>query len=96
MKFICVISTVLLTAFSGFSQSPFSGILKYKASVMAPDTNAEIRLMTTMGRELMRYQLPANSNSIKAECSGLENGIYLYSLIVNGNIVGTKKLVIAK
>ena len=40
MKFICVISTVLLTAFSGFSQSPFSGILKYKASVMAPDTNA--------------------------------------------------------
>lgn len=40
MKFICVISTVLLTAFSGFSQKSFSGTLKYKATVMAPDTNA--------------------------------------------------------
>jgi hypothetical protein len=40
MKFICVISTVLLIAFSGFSQTKFSGVLKYKATVMAPDTNA--------------------------------------------------------
>lgn len=39
MKFICVISILLATAFSAFSQKPFSGILKYKASVMAPDTN---------------------------------------------------------
>ncbi|MDF3027144.1 MAG: hypothetical protein K0S23_1451 [Fluviicola sp.] len=40
MKLICIISTVLLTAFLGFSQKSFSGILKYKATVMAPDTNA--------------------------------------------------------
>lgn len=39
MKFICVISTVLLTAFCGFSQTKFSGVLKYKATVMAPDSN---------------------------------------------------------
>ncbi|TSJ44769.1 hypothetical protein [Fluviicola chungangensis] len=39
MKFICVISMVLLTTVSGFTQKPFSGILKYKATVMAPDSN---------------------------------------------------------
>ncbi|MGV3609497.1 MAG: hypothetical protein ACO1N0_01015 [Fluviicola sp.] len=39
MKFICVISIIFITAFSAFSQRPFSGLLKYKATVMAPDTN---------------------------------------------------------
>ncbi len=39
IRFICVLSITFLTAFSAFSQRPFSGILKYKASVMAPDTN---------------------------------------------------------
>ena len=39
MKFICVFSILIITAFSAFSQKPFSGILKYKATVMAPDSN---------------------------------------------------------
>jgi hypothetical protein len=38
-RFLCAFSITLLTAFSAFSQSPFSGILKYKASVMVPDSN---------------------------------------------------------
>ena len=38
-KFLYALSITLLTAFTGFSQSPFSGILKYKASVMVPDSN---------------------------------------------------------
>lgn len=38
-RFLCAVSIILFTAFSAFSQSPFSGILKYKATVMAPDTN---------------------------------------------------------
>ncbi len=38
-RFLCAFSIILFTAFSGLSQKPFSGVLKYKASVMAPDTN---------------------------------------------------------
>ena len=39
MKWICIVSIFILTAFSGLSQEAFSGVLKYKATVMAPDTN---------------------------------------------------------
>lgn len=38
-KFLFAFGITLLTSFSGFSQSPFSGVLKYKASVMVPDSN---------------------------------------------------------
>jgi hypothetical protein len=38
-RFLSVLSFILLTSISGFSQSGFSGVLKYKASVMKPDTN---------------------------------------------------------
>jgi hypothetical protein len=38
-RFLGALCIALFTAFSAFSQSPFSGILKYKASVMAPDSN---------------------------------------------------------
>lgn len=38
-QFLAVISILLVTAFSGFAQKPFSGVLKYKATVMAPDSN---------------------------------------------------------
>ena len=38
-RFLGAFCIALFTAFSAFSQSPFSGILKYKASVMAPDSN---------------------------------------------------------
>ena len=39
MKFICVLIILVGTVFTAFSQSPFSGVLKYKASVMVPDSN---------------------------------------------------------
>lgn len=39
-RFLFACSIILLTSISGFSQSPFSGVLKYKASVQVPDSNA--------------------------------------------------------
>lgn len=38
-RFLGALCIALFTALSAFSQSSFSGILKYKASVMAPDSN---------------------------------------------------------
>ncbi len=38
-RLFAVISILFITTFSGFSQEAFSGILKYKATVMAPDSN---------------------------------------------------------
>lgn len=39
-RFLFAFSIILFTTISAFSQEKFSGVLKYKATVMAPDTNA--------------------------------------------------------
>ena len=38
-RFLCALSIILFTSVSGFSQTKFSGVLKYKATVMVPDSN---------------------------------------------------------
>lgn len=60
------------------------------------NASAEIRLLSPVGTILNTFQLSQNSESLEVDCSAYNNGIYFYSLIVNGANVQTKKLVISK
>lgn len=69
-RFLCVLGIILLTTFSGFSQSGFSGILKYKASVMAPDTNAVWKSW--------RITLYTNDTVVRVETETEQFGVQVY------------------
>jgi len=48
------------------------------------------------GRLMKNVRLTAGSNAIEEDLSSFANGIYFYSLNVNGRNVGTKKLIVSR
>jgi hypothetical protein len=62
------------------------------------DAKAKIVLFTQEGKDMESHNLePKKGNgSIKLSLDGLSNGTYLYSLIVEGKVIDTKRLQIVK
>lgn len=58
--------------------------------------SAEIRISNMFGEVLNSIPLAQGSHSVESNVSTYVNGIYFYTLIVNGNIVSSKKLIISK
>jgi hypothetical protein len=65
--------------------------------VLADDVEqAEIRLSNSRGKFIMKYEIANGSSSIVVDCSRYRNGVYTYSLVIKGNVVDTRKMVIAR
>ena len=60
--------------------------------------SAVIRVVGLDGKPVRDLQLPATQgrNQVELHTSGMAAGTYLYSLFVDGNLVATKKMMIAK
>lgn len=58
--------------------------------------NAKIVITDNTGATLKLIQLSSNSGSVNINTSGLQNGSYDCSLIVDGNMVLSKKILVAK
>ncbi len=89
-----------LTAMNSASMcpNPFaeSTLIQYYLSVNAD--KALIRVSTLEGRPVQDLALPHERGRTQVEfhTQGLANGTYLYSLFVNGALVGSKKMVVAR
>ncbi|WP_300665603.1 hypothetical protein [Fluviicola sp.] len=75
-RLLCTFCVLLISGFS-FSQQPFSGVLKYKASIMAPDTNA---IMKTWG-----VTLYTNDTVVRVETETEQFGVQVYIRNMNLN-----------
>ena len=56
--------------------------------------NATIAIYNMMGQEVIRQDV--NDTHVSVNVSDLTDGIYFYSIIVNGDAVKTSKLVVRK
>ena len=56
----------------------------------------EFTIYTMLGEKLAEYNLNENSNTMKIIANELSEGVYLYNISVNNNIVKRDKLVIIK
>ena len=56
--------------------------------------SAQVRVSNLLGSVVKESELQVNSNKAKLDISNLENGIYFYSVIVNGDVYKTKKLIV--
>jgi hypothetical protein len=66
-------------------------IIKYSLSKNAP---AKLVLKNLMGTTLYTTPLNAGSDKVSIDISQYASGIYFYSLLIDGRIVSTKKLLV--
>lgn len=57
---------------------------------------ARIIILNILGNQVLEHTLPPNENSIKIPTDLLANGIYFYTLQLDGKNVATKKMVVRK
>jgi len=57
---------------------------------------ATVKIFNLLGATVKEAVLERGSNKLKMDVSGLNNGIYFYSVLINGDIYKTKKLIIQR
>lgn len=55
---------------------------------------AKVRVINLLGSVVKEADIERGTNQMKLDISGLDNGVYFYSVIINGDTYKTKKLVV--
>lgn len=58
--------------------------------------SARIIILNILGNQVLEHELPATESSIKIPTDQLTNGVYFYTLQLDGKNVATKKMVVRK
>lgn len=87
-----------ISSFLGYQASSHSsnGPITIKYKIPSDATNAFIGIFDLKGAMLSQIPINASNAQITLNPKDYVPGMYLYSLIVNGNEVDTKKLVVSK
>lgn len=83
----------------GLSQNlpnPFNSQTTIKYNIPSNTENAMIAVFDLNGRMLLQFNHLKGSSSVTINASQLQPGIYLYSLITNGQELITKKMILTK
>jgi len=81
--------------FSSLYPNPGNGTF-YLDGTIAETDKAELRVMDMSGRLVAQQELLAGSTKHTIDLNTLSNGIYCWSLLVNGEAVKNEKLIIAR
>lgn len=76
--------------------NPTNGRTAINFALAEDVSNGEIRIVDMFGKLIETIPVLRGSNSVEFNCSNCANGIYFYSLIANGEVLDTKKMIIAK
>lgn len=60
------------------------------------EQNGELNIYDVTGRKVKKYILNSESNKLQINNAELKDGVYLYNVSVNGEVVFSDKLVIIK
>jgi hypothetical protein len=76
--------------------NPFSGNTTISYSLSKQYASAEIAITNSNGNVIKQIRLSGNNGSIRFDASSLPAGSYRYSLIVDGRLIDTKQMILAK
>ncbi|GHT41366.1 hypothetical protein FACS189437_08170 [Bacteroidia bacterium] len=76
--------------------NPFTGQTEIKYMVASGAKNAYICIFDMQGKMLQKLDAKEGQNSVYLEGAKLQAGMYLYSLIVDGQEVDTKRMILTK
>ncbi len=75
--------------------NPARGFTWINYAVPAHKGNAQIVLRNLLGKKVHSENLDINGNRIRINTHNLTNGIYIYSLIIDSQMIESKRLVVA-
>jgi len=75
--------------------NPARGHTWINYSVPTHSSNARIVIRNLLGKEVYSQNLEINSNRVRIDTQRFTNGIYIYSLMIDNQIVESKRLVVA-
>lgn len=81
---------------SNIYPNPASSHATIDYDIMVPDTHAKVVIYNLLGNKVTEIPLEKEETNTKVSIDPLENGIYFYSLHVNGKQVAAKKMVVKK
>ena len=90
-----VIDNSIVESFSNAYPVPARDFVNFDYSFNS-NVNAEVAIYNMMGQEVLRNSINGVSGKASIDVSDLADGVYFYSLIVNGQTEKSNKLVIRK
>lgn len=92
-----LITSVIKTIEWSAHPNPSGGQLTFTANIPSQVEEAWLYIYDMQGRRVKRVKISDRGNSlINIQSGELEAGMYLYSLIVDGAVVGTEKMILTK
>ncbi len=76
--------------------NPFSSSTIIPYYMLEENVRGELTITDVTGRQLQKYNLEKGFNTIEFKTHDLKNGIYYYTMMVDGKTISTKKIVIIK
>jgi hypothetical protein len=76
--------------------NPASNFVSLDYELTSDVKQANVKVFNLLGAEVKTANLESNGNKLRMDITDLESGIYFYSVIVNGDVYKTKKLVVQK
>jgi hypothetical protein len=74
--------------------NPASGNVTFTYSSSSQDAASTIMVRNLLGETIKKICLSGSTGKVSFNAGDLTSGIYFYSLVVNGNSVATKKLIV--
>ncbi len=76
--------------------NPFTGKTMIQYYVPASSASSQIKITTQNGVELKTFDITIGQGSVEIDATQIASGNYLYSLIVDGQLIDTKQFILVK
>ncbi len=80
--------------FSDIYPNPANDFVTLDYKLVPGVKGGSVRISNLLGAVVSETAIDLNSNSVRMDVSNLEGGIYFYSVVLNGEILHSKKLII--
>lgn len=76
--------------------NPASTFVTIDYQLTSKVNSAQVKVFNMLGSTVKETNLQLGSDKVRMDISDLNNGVYFYSVLINGDVYSTKKLVVRK
>ncbi len=81
---------------TGMSPNPVVGTSAFQYQLGAASNNVQVVFYNLMGEKVRESRLAADNGVVFVQADDFEAGVYFYSLVVDGKVLSTKKMLVSK
>ncbi|MFT4678250.1 MAG: hypothetical protein ACI9RU_000445 [Litorivivens sp.] len=81
---------------TGMSPNPVAGTSAFQYELSGTSNNVQVVFYNLMGEKVRESKLNGSNGVVFVQASDFESGVYFYSLMVDGKVLSTKKMIVSK